>query len=200
MVYMQSIISTKKSLFWPFPNKKTFPHFPYTAWRTSLLLSFGYDPLNWCRLTGDKFDIIVGKTIQDGYKASYDVNVGSKYESDVYTKKIVAPYCEGTTNVYVKSTTYKSLQIGALIPIKVSDRELSNNVYSQLYMGDAMNSKMGSLLTNTGPDGGTDKKMLYNTYAGSVACYQNCWNSVWCKYICRKHSNRWYSCGSDYIN
>ena len=73
----------------------------------------------------------------------------------------------------MKSTTYKSLQIGALIPIKVSDRELSNNVYSQLYMGDAMNSKMGSLLTNTGPDGGTDKKMLYNTYAGSVACYQN---------------------------
>lgn len=114
------------------------------------------------KTTGDKLDIIIGDSIDTGFKTSKQIKVGSYNTAKVYKERVVAPYCEGTTNVWIRANSYKSVQIGALIPVKASLEELDSIMYSQTYMGN-LTSKGGAVLTKAGPTGESDKTIVYNT-------------------------------------
>lgn len=131
--------------------------------------------LSYCgdqKITGDNLDIIIGDSIDTGFKMSRQIKIGSYNTSKVYKEKIIAPYCRGTTNVWVRANTYKSVQIGALIPITAQPEELENIMYSQTYMGN-LTGRGGSVLSKEGPTKENDKPIIYNTMgATSYAMYK----------------------------
>lgn len=125
------------------------------------------------RLTGDNIGIIIGDSIDNGFKMSKEIKVGSYNTAKVYKERVVAPYCSGKTNVWIKANAYKSIQIGALIPIKASQEELDEILYSQTYMGN-LTGKGGDILTKAGPTGEYDKTIIYNTMgANPYVMYKN---------------------------
>ncbi len=123
--------------------------------------------------TGDAVDVIVGDSLADEVDISVLLSLESPVDNDVATVPIIVPGCEGTKNVYIRCTGYRSAAIGGIAPVKVGPEAFNDIVYGQTYMGNASETIGGELMTKAGPIIQEDKFLIYNTFGPATAVYKD---------------------------
>ncbi len=121
------------------------------------------------RNTGDKLEVIVGDSIDTGYKSKFEIKIPSYDNTEVYSQRVIVPDCTSKRHVWIKASSYKSIQIGALTPVKATKKELNDILYAKTVFAEFA-EKGGSTGTKTE----SGKNIIYNTEgAGSYVCYKN---------------------------
>lgn len=127
--------------------------------------------------TGDQIKITLGERTSSSLTTTMSVDSAAATLKNNVLTPVYIYGCKGTTDVTVESTSYESLEIAGIIPIKVEesliDAQIMGKTFANNYAQIVTDPKNAIVSSSTGTSGNPDEMAINSASGGAVIKYSD---------------------------